>query len=134
MILTEPVYRGDVPVGTVELEKQGMFYRIRCRCAVADKEEYLLCCVRDDGTAHLGIYRTGNELVVRAPIKEIGSGQFVLTEKDPDLLPIFQLDDAESIITILKNLPYLQMVHRKGEVGVIIRYPEQDLPGSDRSR
>ena len=122
---TEPVYFNQAVVGQVRLEKQGMYYRIRCSCKLSDNNEYMLCCIQDDHTARLGTYVSPNELIARVLIKHIGCGRFILIPKIKDVQKIYHVQEAEGIYDILKNLPNLRLVFdNDGNAGVAITHRE----------
>ena len=124
---TVPVYFNDAIVGQVQLEKQGMYYRIYCRCEHVSDGEYTLVCAHDNQTIPLGTYVTTNIMVTRALIKNVVGGRFQLLDKDNNESQLRYFNKTESVYEILQNLPNLRLViNQEGRAGVLIIHPEQD--------
>lgn len=119
------IRRGNETVGTARVEKQGLYYRICCRCkaggegmrrivvSCGKQREDLGICVPVDGL--FGVDR-------KIPCKRFGSGipEFQLLPKYPDMqgkfVPVYP-DEPFSYMTRLKDA-YLQV--RDGQPGIVI--------------
>ena len=124
---TVPVYFNDAIVGQVQLEKQGMYYRIYCRCEHVSDGEYTLVCAHDNQTIPLGTYVTAKIMVTRAPIKNVAGGCFQLLDKNNNESQLRYFNKTESVYEILQNLPNLRLViNQEGRAGVLIIHSEQD--------
>lgn len=78
MIQEYPVYQGQEQIGKVRLEKQGLYYRLSCRCAVKDGM-YRLTASCGEKQENLGILLPmgdGFGLDTRLPVKRLGEGEF----------------------------------------------------------
>jgi len=125
MVGTYEIRRGNETVGMATVEKEGLYYRIRCRCHISgegmrrivvncgDVREDLGICVPVDGEFGL---------VKKIPRKRFGEGkpEFCLLPKYPDIygkfIPIYP-DEPFAYMTRLKDA-YLQV--REGQPGIVI--------------
>ena len=132
MYIVEKVYQDGIPVGSVQLEKQGMYYIIRCSCDTNYGEEYELQYVHEDHCHVIGTYIAPNQLVTRQSIKDIGCGQFILAEKNEHIyrIPLAEQD----IVTVLQNLPNLQLAIKEGRPCLFIKCPDPEPQDNGQSR
>ena len=125
MVGNYDICRGNDVVGWATVEKQGLYYRICCRCKVSGEgmrrivvtcgnaREDLGICVPTDG---------GFGLDRKIPCKRFGEGspEFVLLPKYPGMqgkfVPVYP-DEPFAYMTRLKDA-YLQI--RDGQPGVVI--------------
>ena len=125
MVGTYEIRRGNETVGTATVEKQGLYYRICCRCRVSGEgmrrivvtcgkqREDLGICVPMDGD--FGLDR-------KIPCKRFGAGnpEFSLLPKYPDMagkfVPVYP-DEPFAYMTRLKDA-YLQV--RDGQPGIVL--------------
>ena len=125
MVGTYEICRGNETVGTAKVEKQGLYYRICCRCRVSGEgmrrivvtcgitREDLGICVPMDG--NFGLDR-------KIPCKRFGEGvpAFSMMPKYPEAagkyVPVYP-DEPFAYMTRLKDA-YLQV--RDGQPGIVI--------------
>ena len=125
MVGTYEIRRGNETVGTAKVEKQGLYYRICCRCRVSGEgmrrivvtcgktREDLGICVPVDG--NFGLDR-------KIPCKRFGEGvpAFSMMPKYPEaagkFVPVYP-DEPFAYMTRLKDA-YLQV--RDGQPGIVI--------------
>jgi len=123
-------------VGDCQVEKEGLYYCVKCKCRLPLKEILYLWFVGDGQEVSLGICVPDQGLTARIPAKTLNAqqGSFVLKkQKDPEKM--YNLDDEENIFLLLKEPPRLRLKKGNGRYGmVIIKDQDQALPDSDRSR
>lgn len=86
---------GDVPVGKAELIRQGLYYRVICRCAIPDGDLCRLVAVWTGGWKNLGIPipdSAGFILQKSLPVKHIG-------DKELRFLLLRASDDPDAVLT-----------------------------------
>ena len=126
MVGTYAVRMGDRSVGTVRVEKQGLYYRFSCRCGLSGevmhrlwlrcggKETDLGLCVPMDGTF-------GTEK--RLPIRQCGAGapEFCLRPKNADTRGVFLPLSPEEPFRYIHRLENAFLERRGERLGIIIR-------------
>lgn len=121
MIQEYPVYQGKEQVGKVRLEKQGLYYRLSCRCAVQEGM-YRLTAFCRDRQENLGILipmGDGFGLDTRLPVKRLGDGELhfrIQTNHTGTFVPI-RPEEPFSYIERLKNA-FLEI--KDGQKGICI--------------
>lgn len=119
------VFLGTQPIGTAEVTKEGLFYRIVCRCRLSGEVVYKVHVICADKTEDLGILVPQSGafvLTARLPIKRLGDGQLRFkavprhVQLQGDFVPI-SADEPFSYLSKLENA-YMQI--RDGQVGVVI--------------
>lgn len=72
-----PVYQGQEQIGKVRLEKQGLYYRLSCRCAVKDGMHRLTasCGEKQENLGILLPMGDGFGMDTRLPVKRLGEGK-----------------------------------------------------------
>ena len=122
---TYEILYGQQPVGTVRMEKQGLYYRICCRCKVSGEGMRRIVVTCGNTREDLGICVPTDEgfgLDRKIPCKRFGEGspEFTLLPKYPDavgkFVPVYP-DEPFAYMTRLKDA-YLQI--RDGQPGVVI--------------
>lgn len=76
------VYLGNLPAGKVQVIRQGLYYKITCRCQINGDMIYRLYAVTGDKRENLGVVvpdGDGFVLEKKIPIKQIG-------EKEPQYI------------------------------------------------
>ena len=78
------VYLGSIPVGKVQLIRQGLYYRIQCRCRIEGNLVYKLYAVIGNKRENLGVVipdGDGFSLEKRIPVKRLGEegADFILS-------------------------------------------------------
>lgn len=114
-----PVYQGQEQLGKVRLEKQGLYYRLSCRCAVKDGM-YRLTASCGDRQENLGILLPmgdGFGLDTRLPVKRLGEEKLffrIQPNHTGTFVPI-RPEEPFSYIERLKNA-FLEI--KDGEKGI----------------
>ena len=126
MVGTYEIRRGNETVGTAKVEKQGLYYRICCRCKVSGEGMRRIVVTSGKTREDLGIcVPMGNEFGLdrKIPCKRFGDGkpEFLLLPKYPGIqgrfVPVYP-DEPFAYMTRLKNA-YLEI--REGQPGIVIR-------------
>ena len=112
----------DDPVGKVEVTREGLYYRFRCRC---DLTEDTVCRVMA-GKESLGILVPaveGFELDTKLPVKRFGVGvpEFRLSPNKPVLEGKFIPIKPEEPFAYLERLQDAFLVRRGDEIGICIK-------------
>lgn len=125
----------EIKVGDCLIEKEGLYYHVKCKCRLPLKDILNLWFVGENQEVNLGICVPDYGLTVRIPVKSLIGlhGRFVLRKKNnPE--KIYYLDDDENVYMLLKELPGLRLKRNNGRYGiVIIKDQDQVLPGSDQN-
>ena len=125
MVGTYDIRRGGQVVGTATVEKQGLYYRIRCRCDISGEGMRRIVVTCGDAREDLGIcVPTDGKfgLEKKLPCKRFTSGtpDFLLLPKYPDakgkFVPVYP-DEPFAYMARLKDA-YLQI--RDGQPGIVI--------------
>ena len=125
MVGTYEIRRGKDTVGTATVEKQGLYYRICCRCSVTGEGMRRIVVTCGNSREDLGIcVPVGSEFGLdrKIPCKrfETGNPAFLLLPKYPDavgkFVPVYP-DEPFAYMTRLKDA-YLQV--REGQAGIVI--------------
>ena len=126
------VYLGDQVVGFVRLKKEGMYYRIHCKCELPKPEKYTFLYEGEKGNIILGTYvPCDNGIFTRVRIRDLSPGRFVLmgveNREDEVLNSVNPLDDPYSLLVNLPNLR-IKMVNNK--MDLIIKNGDQQKQDS----
>lgn len=125
MVGTYEIRRGNETVGTATIEKQGLYYRICCRCKVSGEGMRRIVAICGKQREDLGICVPMDGdfgLDKKIPCKRFGTGtpEFSLLPKYPDMagkfVPVYP-DEPFAYMTRLKDA-YLQI--RDGQPGIVI--------------
>ncbi len=124
-------------IGRAEVEKQGLYYCIDCRCTLPEDDMYRIrvsggktedlgTCVPMDGAFGLK---------TRIPVKHLGDEPFQFQivgkhQKESLFCPI----RAEEPFDYIPLLPGAKLAEEKGEIGIDLQVTEvSDRPGSDQN-
>lgn len=119
------VFLGDQAVGKMYVDRQGLYLRFRCRCALSGQVIYKAVAVCGDTSENLGVLVPMGDafgLETRLPAKRFSAGEFrfLVLPRHQELrgkfIPISP-QEPFAYITQLKNA-YLQK--RDGLIGVVI--------------
>ena len=125
MVGTYEIRRGNETVGTAKVEKQGLYYRICCRCRVSGEgmRRIVVTCGKTREDLGICVPMDGNfGLDRKIPCKRFGEGvpAFSMMPKYPDaagkFVPVYP-DEPFAYMTRLKDA-YLQV--RDGQPGIVI--------------
>lgn len=117
---------GKESVGKAIVEKQGLYYKIRCRCVLPDSGIHRVQANGSAGTVDLGIcvpMDTDFGLLTRIPVKTLGtqiSRFWIISSKDIQPTKIVRIAEGEPFqyIAQLKNAC---LVHEKRNSQVCIK-------------
>lgn len=121
-------------VGTAEVEKEGLYYRIYCECTPPNKEIHRILVSDGQSKQDLGIcvpVGSNFTLTTRIPAKYLNGENlhFFLIQQNAEAIPVetdMEFQDLDKLETAC-----LQITN--GQVEVIID-SAQDQPGSDQSQ
>ena len=125
MIGTYDIRRGLEVVGTARVEKEGLYYRICCRCAVSGEGMRRIVVTCGKSREDLGIcvpMDNGFGLEKKIPCKRFGAGnpEFLLLPKYPGVqgkfVPVYP-DEPFAYMSRLKGA-FLEI--RDGQPGVLL--------------
>ena len=125
MVGTYEIRRGNETVGTAKVEKQGLYYRICCRCRVSGEgmRRIVVTCGKTREDLGICVPMDGNfGLDRKIPCKRFGEGvpAFSMMPKYPEaagkFVPVYP-DEPFAYMTRLKDA-YLQV--RDGQPGIVI--------------
>ena len=116
------VLLNDAVAGKVQVTQEGLYYRVRCRCAVPDDGIYRLVAVSDHGKENLGVVVPENDGYIlnrKIPAKNLPEGSSFALSADGGtdshkFVPISP-DEPFSYIDQLQSA-FLEI--REGNVGI----------------
>ena len=126
MVGTYEILQGPSSIGNVTVERQGLYYRICCRCSLTGEVMHHLVVSSDGRREDLGTlvpFDGAFGLEKRIPVKRLGEGEpeFHLLPKhsspDGKFVPIYP-EEPFSYLSRLKDA-YLET--RSGQLGVVLR-------------
>ena len=126
MIGTFEIKQGTGTIGKVTVERQGLYYRIACRCSLTGEVMHHLVVSSGERREDLGTLVPVDGafgLEKRIPVKKLGEGEpeFHLLPKhsspDGKFIPVYP-EEPFSYLSRLKDA-YLET--RNGQLGIIIR-------------
>lgn len=125
------VFLGDKAVGTAQVLREGLYYRIRCHCNLSGDVLYRVLIRCDRAEENLGILvpKDGVFFVeTRIPVKKIGEGEFSFSvvPRHKSLGEMFVPLCPEEPFRYLEKLKTAYLEKRNGQVGVIIKEPGCD--------
>ena len=131
------IFSGGEEVGRVFVQRQGLYYRICCRCRLTGAVRYRLIATCGENTADLGLcVPQGDRFGVdtRIPIKRLGEGaiSFRLLPKHSSLegkfVPVF----PDEPFGYIHQLQKAYLARQDGVVGIILKEDQSpDLRDSD---
>lgn len=125
MVGTFEIKQGSSSIGSVTVERQGLYYRIRCRCSLTGEVMHHLvvsCGEKREDLGTLVPFDGAFGLDKRVPVKKLGDGEpkFQLLPKHSSpngkFYPIYP-EEPFSYLSRLKDA-YLEV--RNGQLGLII--------------
>ena len=125
MVGSYEVRMGNRSVGTVTVEKQGLYYRFSCRCALSGKviHRLWLCCGGKETDLGLCVpVGDGFGTEKRLPVRQCGEGEpsFLLRPKETEIRGNFIPLSPEEPFRYLHRLENA-FLERRGEVlGIVI--------------
>lgn len=113
------------PQGKVLVQRQGLYYRICCRCKITDSSRYKLVASCAENTVDLGLcVPTEGEFGVdtKIPIKRLGEGKltFCLVPKNKipqgKFVPIF----PDKPFPYIQKLKSAHLATQDGQIGILL--------------
>ena len=119
-------FLGNRPVGKVQLTRQGLYFRVVCRCMLPSDGVYRLYAMGDGRRENLGVVVPDGEgflLDKRIPAKRIGSGhpQFILSSGTPSPSGTFFPISPEEPFLYIDRLKHAFLESENGKVGIRIK-------------
>lgn len=121
------VYAGKQAVGKVQVLRQGLYYRIICRCNItgsAVNRLWVSCGGKQENLGVLVPVGDGFGLDRKFPVKRLGEGEmtFSLGQKQEDrpegtFVPIY----PEEPFSYIERLKDAYLVKKNGQIGVVLR-------------
>ena len=113
-------------VGAAQIEKQGMFYLIHCRCTLPEKGNYRLFVEGGSITENLGILipnKQGYEVRSRIAINKIGQGEltFAIRKNDTESSDKFYPVCENEIFSAIDQLDKGRLAVHEDRLGIVIR-------------
>ena len=133
------IYWEDRAIGTVNMDKEGLYYRISCACKPEHEGRYHIVICSEAACIDLGLcVPNGNTytLVTRIPIKRLKGNtlRFTLQNTGKKAVDICCIPvSADSPFPFLHKLKASRFLYKSGMPTIIID-PTQDQSGSDLSQ
>ncbi len=119
------VILGSESIGKAQVEKEGLYYRISCRCRLSGEVAYKVHALCGEKCEDLGLLVPQNgafTLTTRLPIKRLGEGQlqFKAVPRHPKTEGKFVPISADEPFSYLSRLENAYMQIRDGRIGVVL--------------
>ncbi len=116
---------GDCCAGTAQVSREGLYYRIQCRCQLSGEVMYKIMASFGETQIDLGIcVPKGDKFVLekRIPAKQIGEGhiEFSLVPRHLSVQGLFIPIRAEEPFAYLQHLENAYLEARNGQLGAVI--------------
>ena len=117
--------QGDKVVGNVQVEKQGLYYRISCRCRLTGNEIHRLTVTCGGRTENLGIcvpMEGGFGVEKKLPCKNLGQGtpEFTLVPKQEKMQGKFVAVYPEEPFSYMARLKGAFLARQAEQLGIVI--------------
>ena len=118
------VTMGGEPIGKAEVLRQGLYYKIHCRCRLTGNVMYRLYVKGNSGEESLGVLvplGSGFGLETRIPVKRVGEGElsFFVEPKHTASSGEFMLVYPEEPFSYISRLKDAYLEYRDGQPGLI---------------
>ena len=126
MVGTFELRQGASPIGCVTVERQGLYYRIACRCSLTGEVMHRLVVVCGEKREDLGTLVPMDGafgIEKRIPVKRLGEGtpEFLLLPKhgtpEGKFIPVY----PEEPFSYMSRLKDAYLAQRDGQLGVVLR-------------
>lgn len=122
------VMMGDKAVGKAEVEREGLYYRIRVRCSLSGDVLYKVLCRCGGSEVNLGVLVPVDGafgLETRQSIKKLGEGdlRFVALPRHTEMRGKFVPLSPEEPFRYISRLKDSFLTRRNGTTGLIIKEP-----------
>lgn len=119
------VMLGGEKIGKVMLDKEGLYYRLRCSCRLSGQVLCRLVAVSEAGELDLGTLvpdRGTFGMDTRVPVKKIGTGKlsFRAEPKHAEVTGVFVPIRPEEPFGYLTKLTNAYLQCRSGQAGIVI--------------
>ena len=126
------VYFGKIVVGTVQLIRNGLYYRVKCCCRFPQLGRYRIYAVSKNSKIDLGLCVPidsgfGFNTSVKAKLFDSDEIRFEALLDESTFIPV-EMDQPFSFLTVLQHCRFAIY---NGKAGIII--PDKDLRDSDRN-
>ena len=113
------------PCGKVTVSRQGLYYKIRCRCQLPEEDIFRLQAARGSRRENLGVLVPTEDrfgLDTRIPVKQLGEGDlaFTVTAKRQPVQGSFVPIRDEEPFGYISRLKKSFLEIKNGQVGIII--------------
>lgn len=130
------VYLGCERIGTLDLQKEGLYYKLHCSCRLTGQIVHILVATSDSGRVNLGtlVPEAGFFcLRTRLPIKKLSlqNLKFTVEPKHPQNMQLFVPIRAEEPFSYLDRLNSACLCTKGMQIGVVVAAREDH---SDSSR
>lgn len=127
---TYPVMQGGQPIGSVEVRREGLYYRFRCRCCLTGTVICRLIVYCGGASENLGVLVPVDGefgLETRLATKRLGNGKpdFRAEPKHSELRGTFVPLSPEEPFSYLSRLKDAYLVRREGQLGICFRESEK---------
>ena len=117
---------GQAPVGKVQVQKQGLYYRFTCRCRISGDVVCRLVARCGEKQENLGIVVPmdgGFGLDTKIPVKRLGEGsvEFSLVPRHEIAMGTFVPICPEEPFAYIRRLKNAYFEKRYGQAGVVLR-------------
>lgn len=122
-MLKYAIYYQDIVAGHAELEKQGMYYRVCCKCDKSDDAGFRIQMQAGEKTLDLGICihaEGGIGIITRVPVREVNGSELhfrLINETSDELFEI----TAEEPFLKLSELDHAKFVRRGNKTYISLR-------------
>ena len=119
------ILSGDAVVGKVQVQRQGLYYQISCRCELTGSVRYKLIAHCGDNTVDLGLCVPKDRqfgVDTRIPIKRLGEGMlsFRLVPRHSGLQGKFVPVSADEPFGYIRSLQSAHLARQDGQIGVVL--------------
>ena len=119
------IYLGQEPVGTAQVEIEGLYYRFRCQCRLSGQVMYRLVVMCNGHQENLGVLipeGNGYILTTRLAMKRLGKGklEFRLLPKHSQLNGKFVPLMPEEPFAYIRKIKEAYLARKNGELGIVI--------------
>ena len=123
------VYQADAKIGKMYVDRQGLYYRFRCRCSLTGKVIYRIVAKCGNISENLGILVPGEGdfiLDTRLPAKRFPAGTFSFhaLPRHSALQDRFIPIHPQEPFSYLSRLKNARLEKRSGQTGIVI--PEEE--------
>ena len=125
-MMTYPVLLGQETIGTAQVEKEGLYWKIRCRCTIESNVMYRILLCGDHRQEDLGICAPeGHQFTLckRISTRQVPEGNLIFraVPRHPQLQGKFVPISPAEPFRYLSQLEQVYLCRRDGQVGVVLQ-------------